>query len=1177
MSTLRSERQLRSDGFLPLIQSNDPSVVDLDLREKYPTGSTISLIGNALTKNLNLRSIDLSSNALHDQDLLPLFVALRSNRGVTRLDLSFNEELTDHVAQAVVDCLVSHNSTLCEIELGHTKVTPGMVQMIGFLISLTRFPRVVKPLAYRALLNDINLYQFQVVYDDYDERSCNEETIRLISHSLMNNTNVRSLSLDKCCRGEHCVAELRDLLANNHTLARLSLRDNFLGPVAVKMICKAIERAGIGSMIEEIDLSDNPDIDDEGCGYLEQLLSTNGKIKIVSLVGCTKASPQAQHRVRVGLAMNCEPPQLKPLLPELVGNRSDITVISLVGSEARSRPSKNYLTSLGAMTLAESLHTNTFVHTLDLRFNHIGPDGCKSIGKLLVENPHITSIDLERNPLFDEGIRYLILAMRKNDNVVRLNVDQCEATPRLVEELCALCHLNIQPLPLKSLLAMDKIPTDAVEMQRLPSQPRGKWPSLLPDSMPYLITVLKKNRHVTRLDLSDNITLGDEGMLQLVPMLVDPAFAVTRLVLPCTGITDKTINAFTDAVSANYTLRSLVAAPNPNTGAKARQRLEVAISLNHFPSAVKDLVPLLSQNVAGIESVEFARKDGPSSSSYPPFGDDTTKLIFQALAGNTHVHTIVLSRQRISNRGLGYCCECLLSNRAITSVDLSNNDIGPDGAQELSLLLENNTTLKHLNLSSNPLTESGGTFIAKALHMSNRTLVSLDVSDCKLLPATKLKIDALVLFNSEPAGDFRAHVLERVSSLTAIQYVGDVSTGICTDESCKALQLALRASPNHVTSISLKYNDISDQGVLTILEILSEFRSITSVNLQHNHNITNNVVSSIVATLQSLKHVAVFDISCVPNVSASDLKRIALVIELNHQSDAFRRLYEACSKKFRATSGLPGSPAALQQRSLEQATASAAVKEGEPTSALVLDASYVTLSSDAMRLLLQLLDDCGVTGSIRGANFKGCQVDDSCIDLLCSHSQLRASTSLHTLHLENNQFSIIGLQHLLAFATASSSLCSLTADAASVAGAADNGSMSTISFEGSLKGSMSAAIGVPSASIVSDARVVALVDTWKAIQNKIAANRELCGDGLAASFFSETNVDNAGRPGSAAVSELSSSGQGGKAAGSGSFGKFRSLQEEKEAEMEIQNDALADKPKRTPYFRGQYSLKYSKQ
>ncbi len=1160
MAVSRSDvEKQRSDNFLPLLQSNDPAIIELDLREKYVTGATISLIGNSLTRNTNLRSIDLSGNALRDSDVVPLFTALRANRGVTRIDLSFNEGLTEIAAQAIIDCIVDYNSTICEIELGHTKAPQNMIDIILYLILLNKYPRSIKPLAYKAILNDYQLYVFQVVYDESDERTCNEETTRLISKALMHNTFVRTLSLDKCCRGEAAVAELRDLLANNHVLSRLSLRDNYLGPLAVKMICKAIERAGDKSMIDYIDLSDNPDIDDEGCGYIEQLLVTNGKMRMISLLGCTKASPEAQHRVRVALALNCEPPLVKKLLPELLINRSDIVTISIIGSEALNRPSKNYLTSLGATTLAESLHTNTFVHTLDFRFNHIGPDGAKSIGRLLVENPHITSIDLERNPLFDEGIRYLILAMRKNDNCVRLNVDRCEATPRLVEELCALCHLNIQPLPLKQLLALEKVSGEILDLSRQRSQPRGKLPSLQPDSMPYVLTILRKNRHLTTLDLSDNITLDDEGIMQLVPVLLDEACRLSRLVFPCTGISDRTIDAFNEAMSANYTIRSMVAAPNSGTGAKARQKLEVSISLNHFPSAVKDIVPMLTQNVEGVWGVEFPRKEG----SYPPFGDDTAKLLFQSLAGNNHVTTVVLSRQRISNRGLSYGCECLLSNKNITSVDLSFNDIGPDGAQELACVLENNTTLTSLNLAGNPLTEVGGSFIAKALHMSNRSLRSLDVSDCKLLPATKLKIDALVVFNGETAGEFRGHVLDRISSLTALQFFGDPITGICTDKSCKALQLALRAYPNHLTSISLKYNNIGDDGVLTILEIIAEFKTITSVNLQHNTGISPDVVSSITATLQEQKQVVVFDISSNPLISPVDLRRIGLTIELNAQSEGFRKLYYTCGKRFSQFSGVCGAAPILAAGSssstlsatstLTPSPQTQAAPAGTDSAMLTLDASYVILNPDSMRLILQLVDECDVANVLRGANFKGCHVNDDSVDVLCNHTSLKTSTSLFAVLLDNNQITLNGLLQLQSFAEASTSLCSLTVEG--------NPAIAMVSSHDDLRES----ITPRSRSVVEE--------SLDAINMKLTANRDcllLTGatteESLAQFFRDKSSVIETRGATSTKRNNAEREANGAAAR--------RTLEEEQLAEKEILGDALADRPKRAPYFRGKYANLY---
>jgi Ran GTPase-activating protein (RanGAP) involved in mRNA processing and transport len=165
----------------------------------------------------------------------------------------------------------------------------------------------------------------------------------------------------------------------------------------------------------------------------------------------------------------------------------------------------------------------------------------------------------------------------------------------------------------------------------------------------------------------------------------------------------------------------------------------------------------------------------------------------QLLEQLSSVTSLDLSRQSLTDEDITQLAQALSTNTRLTSLNVSLNHIGAEGAKALST----NTTLTSLNVSLNHIGAEG----AKALS-TNTTLTSLNV-ECNQI------------------GDEGAKALSTNTTLTSL----NVSLNQIGDEGVKAL-----STNPHLTSLSIDRNNIGDEGA----KALSTNTHLTSLNVGRN-------------------------------------------------------------------------------------------------------------------------------------------------------------------------------------------------------------------------------------------------------------------------------------------------------------------------------------------------------
>jgi len=129
-------------------------------------------------------------------------------------------------------------------------------------------------------------------------------------------------------------------------------------------------------------------------------------------------------------------------------------------------------------------------------------------------------------------------------------------------------------------------------------------------------------------------------------------------------------------------------------------------------------------------------------------GDEGTKVLAVALSDNTNLKLkqLCLRDNGITDKGVQYLADMLESNSTLTHLWLSSNKIGEQGLQRLAdaLFKNKNNTLQLLWLERNIFPSDSCVNILLRMLESNQSLTSLNVDHCKLPKSAKKQLRAAV-------------------------------------------------------------------------------------------------------------------------------------------------------------------------------------------------------------------------------------------------------------------------------------------------------------------------------------------------------------------------------------------------------------------------------------------------
>ncbi|KAM7426675.1 hypothetical protein ABFA07_022076 [Porites harrisoni] len=323
---------------------------------------------------------------------------------------------------------------------------------------------------------------------------------------------------------------------------------------------------------------------------------------------------------------------------------------------------------------------------------------------------------------------------------------------------------------------------------------------------------LQSFRHLTHLKFRGDF-ICSEGAEALAEV-IRASHSLTHLSLRNAGVHDLEAIVIGKALQSNCTLTHLTLAGNQIDDLGA---IVLANSLNSNRSL--QYVDLSDNDVGDSGAQELARVLRSNSSltfldlSNPLRSEENVKPVL-ILDSDSEIHQHFVRCDLIGASGASSLARALRSNRSLTYLDLSFNEVGKAGAAALGEALQSNCTLSHLFLCSNAIGDSGTAPLGEGLQ-SNCSLSRLYLTENGI---------------GDPGAEALGKAMQSNHSLTHL----NLQVNLIGDLGAAALASALESSGIQLTHLDLALNKISCVGAEALAKALESNSSLKALELGSN-------------------------------------------------------------------------------------------------------------------------------------------------------------------------------------------------------------------------------------------------------------------------------------------------------------------------------------------------------
>ena len=908
------------DGFaLPVKKLKGTDSVDtLDLSGKNLGVASAVVIASCISINGALTSVDLRGNKLRDKGWGAIFAAICHNKDskISAMDAS-SENISPAGVKLIAEAL-------------RTSVTGGLTKVS---LAKNELGEEGTKAICEALEQNKTLKELDISGEKFGKSNIGGTAgAKHVAKMVGINGGLTKLSLAHNMLGEEGTKAICEALEQNKTLKELDIsgekfgKSNIGGTAGAKHVAKMV---GINGGLTSIDLSRNQlcgilryvdvgqqgSYTSEGITAITNALRVNGGLTVTNLLGnqldAESAKMLAEVAKQKGISLcgiqrdqttaDLSGHALQP--PDAILLASDLSQAVVTGGLTKLSLAKNKLGEEGTKFLCDALVGNNTLKELDLSgdtslrdtvSNIGGTAGAKHVANMLLVNGALTSVDLRGNQLGDEGWGAIFAAIcgNKDSKIMSMDVSGENIGPAGVKLIAEALRTSVTGGLTVANLMRNHLDVESAKMLAEVAKQKG-------------ISLCGIQRDQTTanflykgLEPPDAILLGSDLSQAIV------TGALTDLYIWSNSIKDEGITAICNAVQGNKESKLAKLNVGDNNispiGATAVAAMVAVTSglmaLNLSSNSLKDegvnavCEAIQSNKETKLTSLHFSYNGiGPvganavaamvamvavtggltiTSLAGNELGEEGTKALCEALEQNKTLKELDISGDWFGNKGSNiggsagakHVAKMLDVNGALTKLSLAKNEFGEEGTKAICEALEQNKSLKELDISgdwsgnkgSNIGGSAGAKYVAKmlgvngALTATNLLHNNLDAESAKLLAevAKQKGISLCGILRDQTTADFSN---QNLKLLDAILLATDLSHAIVT---------------GGLMGLNFWHNNLKDDGVSAVCKAIQSNKETKLAWLNFNNNsigpVGANAVAAMVAVTGTLTQVLAF-------------------------------------------------------------------------------------------------------------------------------------------------------------------------------------------------------------------------------------------------------------------------------------------------------------------------------
>ena len=767
-------------------------------------GSSTVMIVNALKKITTLKELNLNDNQNRSDELAPAIASIiTKNKLIEKLLLNDNN-LNDDGVIRIAQSLCKH-SQLKSLTLQNNNITEEAVEALASIISSNigleelylgnnQLQLGVTKIA-TTLKNISSLKVLELHNNNIPEQAANDLAAVIMANSLL-----EKLWLSGNHLGSSTVI-IVNALKEITTLKVLSLdgnqnRSDELAPAITSIITK-------NKLIEKLLLSDN-NLNDDGVIRIAQSLCKHCKLKSLKLQS-NNITEEAAEALASIISSNIGLEELYLGNNQLqLGVTKIATTLKNISSLKVLDLHNNNIPEQAANDLAAVIMANSVLEMLWLGGNHLGSSTVIIINALKeITTLKVLSLDGNQNRS-DELSPAIISIITKNKLIEKLllsdNNLNDDGVIRIAQSLCK--HCKLKSLDLQS----NNITEEAAEA---------------------LASIISSNIGLEELYLGNNqLQLG----VTKIATTLKNISSLKVLDLHNNNIPEQAANDLAAVIMANSVLEMLW------------------LGGNHLGSSTVIIVNALKE----ITTLKVLSLDGNQNRS-----DELSPAIISIITKNKLIEKLLLSDNNLNDDGVIRIAQSLCKHCKLKSLDLQSNNITEEAAEALASIISSNIGLKELYLGNNQL-QLGVTKIAttlknisslKVLDLDNNNIPEQAANDLAAVIMANSVLEKLRLSGNHLGSSSTVMIVNALKKITTLKELDLNGNQNRSDELAPAIA-SIITKIILIERLSLHDNNLNDGGVIRIARSLCNHSKLKMFNLQNN-NITEEAAASLASIISS--------------------------------------------------------------------------------------------------------------------------------------------------------------------------------------------------------------------------------------------------------------------------------------------------------------------------------------